>query len=184
MKIGHSTIPCMRLPALIRGKLILFDLGTLRGQWGMICSLPPFDFGEAVFLNQYHRTIKREGASLLGMSLGADPIFNPNLPKTKALGIPLMVDPLRRLERILGLSGKPSSDRCQSFIIDPGGVIRYHLVHVLNWRGMAFLRETLTHCQELYSEPTQPLKIPLETTNDIIKVTRVDLETTTHVKGV
>lgn len=157
MRIGHSTIPRMRVPALLKGNLILLDLGTLQGQWGMVCCLPPFDFGEAVFLNQYNRTVQKEGAVLLGMLPCADPILDPSLPKTKALGIPLVADPLRRLQRVLGLSGKSFSNRCQSFVFDPHGVIRYHLVHLLNWRGMSFLVEILKHCQELYP---QAIKLP------------------------
>lgn len=162
MRIGHSTIPRMRVPAVFKGNVIWLDLGNLRGKWGMICCLPPFDFGEAVFLNQYHRTVQKEGAGLVGMLPSADPMLDPSLPKTKALGIPLLADPLQRLHRTLGLSGRPSSNRCQSFIFDPRGFIRYHLVHRLNWRGMSFLVETLKHCQELYTQPSTPL------TNDTI----------------
>ena len=157
MRIGHSTIPRMRVPALLKGKFILLDLGSLQGRWGMVCCLPQFDFGEAVFLNQYHRTVQKEGAVLLGMLSSADPILDPRLPKAKALGIPLLADPLRRLHRIFGLPGRPSANRCQSFIFDSRGVIRYHLVHLLNWRGMSFLLEILKHCQELYPQPAKPL---------------------------
>jgi hypothetical protein len=147
----------MRVPALLKGKLILLDLGSLQGRWGMVCCLPPFEFGEAVFLNQYHRTVQKEGAVLLGMLSSADPILDLRLPKAKALGIPLLADPLRRLHRIFGLPGRPSANRCQSFIFDSQGVIRYHLVHLLNWRGLSFLLEILKHCQELYPQPTKPL---------------------------
>ena len=156
MRIGHSTIPRMRMPALLKGNLLYLDLGNLQGQWSIVCSLPPFDFGEAVFLNQYHRTIQKEGAVLWGMLSVNDPLLESHLPKTKVLGIPLLMDPLRRLRRVLGLAEKSSSNRCQSFIIDPNGVIRYHLVHLLNWRGMSFLVEILRHCQELYPQSNQP----------------------------
>jgi hypothetical protein len=167
MRIGQSTISRMRIPALLKGNLILLDLGNLRGKWSIICCLPPFDFGEAVFLNQYHRTIQKEGAVLLGMLSCGAPILDPNLPKTKALRIPLLTDPLQRLHRILGLSGRPSSNRCQSFLFDPQGIMRYHLVHQLNWRGMSFLVEILKHCQDLYPQPTQPQPSRL-TTNDFL----------------
>lgn len=106
MKIGYSTIPRMRLPALLKGNLFLLDLNDLQGQWGMVCCLPSFDFGEAVFLNQYHRRVKKKGAVLLGMLPCADTILDPGLPKLKALGIPLVADPLRRLHRVLGVSEK------------------------------------------------------------------------------
>ena len=156
MKIGNSTIPRMRVPALLKGEMIALDLTSLQGQWGILCRLPEFEFGEVIFLNQYLRTVQKEGATLLGMLPCADLFFDPHLPKAKILGIPLVMDPLRRLHRVLGLSSEPSSTRCQSFIFDPKGVIRYHLVHLLNWRGMSFLLEILKHCQELYPQLTQP----------------------------
>ncbi len=156
MRVGQSTIPRTRIPALLKGQMILLDLNNFRGQWGMVCCLPSFDFGEAVFFNQYHRTVQKEGAVLLGMLPYSDPMPDPSLPKTRALGIPLLADPLRRLHRILGLSGSSSSNRCQSFVFDPGGVIRYHLVHRSQWIGMSFLLEILKQCQELYSPFMQP----------------------------
>jgi len=168
MRIGGSTIPRMRVPALLKGKMILLDLGRLQEQWGIVCCLPPFEFADAVFLNQYHRTIKKEGSVLLGMIPWADPILDPNLPKAKALGIPLLADPLQRLHRTLGLSGRPSSDKCQSFIFDSQGVIRYHLVHQLNWRGLSFLVEVLKHCQELYPQPVKPLISGLVLKNSLV----------------
>lgn len=156
MKIGHSTIPRMRMPALVKGKLFLFDLGSLQGQWGIVCDLPPFDFADAVFLNQYHRTVKKQGAALLGMLPCEGQMLDPSLPKAKALGIPLVADPLQRLRRVLGLSSTSHSNRCQSFIFDPQGVIRYHLIHLLNWRGMSFLVDILKNCQELYPQAIKP----------------------------
>lgn len=159
MRIGHSAIPRLRMPALLKGNLLYLDLGNLAGQWGIVCCLPPFDFGEAILLNQYHRTVQKEGAVLWGMLSVDDPFLESHLPKTKVLGIPLLVDPLRRLRRVLGVAGQSSSNRCQSFIFDPRGVIRYHLVHLLNWRGMSFLVETLRHCQELYPQSNRPQMI-------------------------
>ena len=172
MRIGQSTIPRMRVPALLKGNLILLDLGNLRGKWGIVCCLPPFDFGEAVFLNQYHRAIQKEGAVLLGMLSCGGPILDPNLPKARALGISLLADPLRRLHRILGLSGKSFSNRCQSFIFDPQGVMRYHLVHRLNWRGMSFLLEILKHCQDLYPQQTQTLPSRPVSKNSLVSSSR------------
>lgn len=156
MKIGYSSIPRMRVPALLKGEIIALDLTTLQGQWGILIRLSEFDFGEAILLNQYLRIVQKKEAALLGMLPSADLYFDPHLPKAKILGIPLVMDPLRRLHRVLGLTSSPPSTRCQSFIFDPQGVIRYHLVHRLNWRGMSFLLEILQNCQELYPQSTRP----------------------------
>jgi len=148
MRIGHSTIQRMRVPAFLKGQMILFDLASVQGQWSIACRFPPFEFGEAIILNQFQRTVQNNGAVLLGL-LPFDHLFlDTRLPKTKILRIPLLSDPLQRLHRVFGLTEKPATNRYQSYVIDPKGVIRYHLVHQLNWRGFSFLVEILNHCQE------------------------------------
>lgn len=143
----------------------MLDLANLQGRWGIICGLPSIDFSEAVFLNQYQRSVNKNGAILLGMLPLGKPILDPHLPMYKVLGIPLLADHSRRLDQALGNPKMSSSNRCQSFIFDPQGVIRYHLVHLFNWRGLSFLVEILKHCQDLYPQPTnlieghQPLNI-------------------------
>ena len=178
MKIGKSKILQTRVPALMKGKMVLFDLASLQGKWGIMCCLPPFGVEETLVLNQYHRTVQKEGGLLLGMLPCADPIFDPCLPKAKVLRFPLIADPLRRLQGILGLQGKSSSNRCQNFIFDPKGVIRYHLVHLLNWRGIAFSLEMLRHCQELYPHPQTSCS---DTNSSVISLERASW---TRVKGV
>jgi hypothetical protein len=153
----EATIPRMRMPALLKGQVISFNLESLEGQWGIVCHLPQIEFCEAILLNQYHRTVKQTGATLLGMLPFLDPWFESRLPKAKVLGVPLLADPLGRLHRVLGLSKTASSNRCRSFIFDPKGVIRYHLVHLLNWHGMNFLMEILKHCQDRSPQPTSQL---------------------------
>ena len=156
MRIGHSTIPRMRVPALLKGQMTLFDLASLQGQWSVFCRLPPFEFGEAIVLNQFQRTVQKDGAMLLGLLPFGDLFFDARLLKAKILRIPLLADPLQRLHRVLGLSEEPFTNRCQSYVIDPQGVIRYHLIHQLNWRGLSFLIEILTHCQDQYSPSSWP----------------------------
>ncbi len=151
MRIGQTTIPRMRVPALLKGQMIFFNLAILRGQWGILSCLPSFDYGEAIFLNQCYRTVQKEDAILLGMSLFADPFLDTQQSKAKILRLPVLADPLQRLRRVFGISENLNANRSHSYFIDPGGVIRYHLVHSLNWRGLSFLIEILKHCQIEYS---------------------------------
>ncbi len=157
MKIGHSILPQIQVPALVKGEMKIFDFTSLKGRWGILCCLPPLDFCEAVILNQYHRHIQNERTALLGMLPFANPVPVSHLPKVRVLNIPLLTDPLQRIPGWLGLSGPPSGNQCQSFIFDRSGVFRYHLVHRLAWRGLSFLLEILKHCQELYSHPSKSL---------------------------
>jgi hypothetical protein len=45
MRIGHSTIPRMRVPALLKGQMTLFDLASLQGQWSVFCRFPLLRLG-------------------------------------------------------------------------------------------------------------------------------------------
>lgn len=163
MRIGHSVIPRMCVPALLKGKVIHFNLASQRGRWGIMCHLPPIEFCEAIFLNQYHRTIQQLSARILGLLPFPEPLVESQLPKAKVLNVPLLADPLGRLHRVLGLSRTASSNRCRSFIFDPEGVIRYHLVHGITWHGMNFLVEILKHCQEQFSPPVRQFMDPPST---------------------
>lgn len=156
MRIGISTIPPLRVPAFLKGQLIIFDLANLQGRWSIVSFLPTFEFCDAISLNQYHRKTKKEGTLLLGMLPFSDPFLDPRLPKAKILRMPILADPLQRLRRIFGLNEKASANRCESFIIDPERVIKYHLIHQLNWRGLPFLTEILKHCQDQYSPSNKP----------------------------
>ena len=151
MKIGHTIIPQMRVPTFVKGQLTLFNFATLEGQWAIVSRLPAFDFGDAIFLNQCHRTVQKEGVQLLGLLPSGNSFLDTRLSKVKILRIPVLADPLRRLHRVFHLSNDLRLDRCQSFIIDPQRMIRYHLIHQLNWRGLLFLIEILKHCQEQHS---------------------------------
>jgi hypothetical protein len=80
MRIGYSTIPPITVPAFLKGNLMMLDLANLQGRWGIICGLPPIKFCEAVFLNQYYRIVKKNGAMLLGMFLFGSPFLTHIYP--------------------------------------------------------------------------------------------------------
>lgn len=155
MNIGHSTMPRMRVPALLKGNMIDVDLANLEGQWGMLCCLPRLEFCDAVFLNQFRRAVQKQGAALLGMQHPAHPFLAPHHSKAKILSIPLLTDSAQRIGRALGLSSEAHLNQCQSFIFDPVGVIRDQLIHSFNWHCMTLLLGILKQCQNLYPQPTQ-----------------------------
>ncbi|WNM61691.1 redoxin domain-containing protein [Candidatus Nitrospira neomarina] len=155
MNIGHSTLPHMRVPALLKGNMIDLDLANLEGQWGILCCLPKLEFCDAVFLNQFRRTVKKQGALLLGMPHPAHSFQGSHLPTTNILSIPLLIDPTHRLDRALGLWSKPPFNQCQTFIFDPEGVIRDRRNHSFNWHGMTRLLGILKQCQDFSFPPAQ-----------------------------
>lgn len=155
MNVGHSTIPRMRVPALLKGKMIDLDLASLEGQWGILCCLPRLEFCDAVFLNQFRRTVKKQGAVLLGMQQPAHPFIASHLPTTKILSIPLLPDSAHRLGRALGLWSEPRLNQCQTFIFDPEGVIMDRLIHSFNWHCMTLLLSMLKQCQNFSPQPAR-----------------------------
>ncbi|GJL58033.1 MAG: hypothetical protein NPIRA03_08900 [Nitrospirales bacterium] len=155
MNIGHSTLPHMRVPALLKGNMIDLDLASLEGRWGILCCLPQLEFCDAVFLNQFRRTVQKQGALLLGMQHPAHSLVGAHHPTTKILSIPLLTDSTHRLGRALGVWREPRLNQCQTFIFDPEGVIRDRLSHLFNWHGMTLLLGLLKQCQDFSTQPTQ-----------------------------
>ncbi|WP_447964439.1 redoxin domain-containing protein [Nitrospira sp. Ecomares 2.1] len=155
MTIGHSTIPRIRVPALLKGNMIDVDLASLEGQWGMLCCLPRLEFCDAVFLNQFRRAVQKQGAALLGIQHPAHPFLAVHLPKAKILSIPLLTDSAQRIGRALGLSSEAHLNQCQSFIFDPEGVVRNKLTHSFNWHCMTLLLGILKQCQVFHPQATQ-----------------------------
>ena len=155
MNIGHSTLPHMRIPALLKGNMIELDLASLEGQWGILCCLPKLEFCDAVFLNQFRRTVQKQGALLLGMQHPAHLLHGSHFPSTKILSIPLLTDSTHRLGRALGLWSQPRFNQCQTIIFDPMGVIRNKRIHSFNWHGMTLLLGMLKQCQDFSPQPAQ-----------------------------
>ena len=155
MNIGHSTLPHMRVSALLKGNMIDLDLASLEGQWGILCCLPKLEFCDAVFLNQFRRAVHKQGALLLGMQHPAHPVLASYLPTTKILSIPLLTDSAQCLGQALGLWSKPPLNQCQTFIFDAKGVIRERRIHLFNWHGMTLLLGMLKQCQDFSPQPPQ-----------------------------
>ncbi|MDT7040746.1 redoxin domain-containing protein [Candidatus Nitronereus thalassa] len=153
MRIGYSTLPQIRIPAIVEGEIIVFDLAQLTGQWSVVCCMPRLALDKAVFLNQQSQSVAEQGAVLLSFLWEPDACYDPSIRKIGKLRIPFLTDPSKRLFRRLGLFGQKSPDRCQSFVFDPEGIVRYCLVHRLDVRGMAVVIEMLKYCQEGTHQP-------------------------------
>lgn len=147
MRNSLSRIPSGRVSALIEGEIRSLDFAGFKGRWGILCWISQMRLVEALFLEQYRQTVERQGAVLLGIHSDVNPLLDPIISKARNLQTPLLSDPSRRVLRALGLLDVDQADRCQSFVFDPEGVIRYRLVHMLNGRGMSLVLEVLKYCQ-------------------------------------
>ena len=146
MKSIGAILPQIRIPTLVKGDVVLFNLADLQGRWTIITRLPCWNLHEAVFFNQYQRAVGRTGTLLLGMLPLADPFLDSDVPKAKVLRVPLLSDSLGRLRRLFGIDRESfSSHKYHSFVIDPMRTIQYHLVHQSSCHGLSSVLEILEY---------------------------------------
>jgi alkyl hydroperoxide reductase subunit AhpC len=141
-KIGHPA-PHFRAPALVGGNLLLLNSTGLRGRSFTLCFLPPLGLLERAVLEHRVQDFEAEKALFLGVVDEGALFFGPWQKDLWPRGLTLTGDPLGQLSRRFGVSRYQSSARCQSFIVDARGVLRYHLVHELNDQGLNALLEIL-----------------------------------------
>lgn len=146
MKIGY-TLSRMRLPALVDGDIVNLDLTTFHGQWTIFCVLSRLSILEARFLQQQAPQFIQQNATLAGFIPDAFPFRDGRIKAIRPLSLPFLADPLGKVSRAFSLVSPRDPDKCQSIIFDPKGTVRYHLIHELNGRGMAFVMEMLVQCQ-------------------------------------
>lgn len=142
MRIGHP-VPAFRVPALVEGTLAFFDFASMRGRRVALSFLPPLDLLNRTMLERHAQHFDRQQAALLGVvphdSFFTGPWHRWLWPR----GLILLSDPLRRISRRYGIRPCSAAIRCQSFVIDEDGLLRYHLVHDLSDCGMSGLLEIL-----------------------------------------
>lgn len=142
LHIGQRA-PRFRVPALRDGALTYLDSAGLHGRWVVLCCLPRLSPVEATIVARQAETFARYGAELLAVAPEDDALRRPWLSRLGLLSVPILVDPVRRLRRAYGLIPDQVSTRCRTFLIDPDGLLRFHLVHDLNGRGLSAVTEIL-----------------------------------------
>ncbi|MBI4002943.1 MAG: hypothetical protein HY348_14330 [Nitrospira defluvii] len=146
LEIGKPS-PGFRVPALVAGTLIYLDSTQFIGRWTALCFLPYVGIVEPDFLHHQTDRLDRIDTTLLIVSSGTRPLHRiwidrPTKPRT-----PLLYDPLSRLHRSFGVAPAQIPVRCQTFLIDRAGVLRFHLVHDFTDRGLGALHEIVTLSQ-------------------------------------
>lgn len=140
LQIGAPS-PQFRLPALVDGQLALVDLAHFRTQWVVLCFIPRLEMVEAVFLDRHVDAFHKQGVSFLAISPKPEPLHEGWIKQFGTLSVPIVADPLRRLRRRYRIAAMETPPRCQTFLIDPEGLLRFHLVHDFNGRGMSAILE-------------------------------------------
>lgn len=140
IQIGAPS-PSFRLPAMVDGQLTFVDLAQFRTPWVVLCFIPRLELVEAVFLDRHVDSFHKQGVSFLAVSPKHEPLHEGWINQFGSFRVPILADPLRRLHRRYRLAAVDTSSRCQTFLIDPEGLLRFHLVHDLNGRGMGAILE-------------------------------------------
>lgn len=145
-RIGNP-LPGFRAPALIDGRLAYLDSTQYAGRWMALCFLPYVGIVKPDFIDRQATDLDRLDTTLLIVSSGTRPLHRVWLDRQQPPRTPLLYDPLSRLHRTFGVAPARIPVRCQTFLIDGAGILRFHLIHDFTERGLAALEEMLAMYQ-------------------------------------
>ena len=141
MKRIGAPSPSFRTPALVDGQLTYLGSTQFAGRWTALCFLPYVGIVEPDFLDHQADRLDRIDTTLLIVSSGTRPLHRLWLDRPTTPRTPLLYDPLGRLHRSFGVAVVQTPVRCQTFLIDRAGLLRFHLVHDFTDRGLSALHE-------------------------------------------
>jgi alkyl hydroperoxide reductase subunit AhpC len=147
MKRIGAPSPSFRAPALVEGWLTYLGSTQFAGRWTAICFLPYVGIVEPDFLDHQADHLDRIDTTLLIVSSGTRPLHRLWLDRPTTPRTPLLYDPLGRLHRSFGVAVAQIPVRCQTFLIDRAGLLRFHLVHDFTDHGLSALQEIVTLSQ-------------------------------------
>lgn len=136
--------PGFRVPALLAGTLTYLGSTQFTDRWTAVCFLPYVGIVKPDFLDHHAGHLDRLDTTLLIVSSGTRPLHRVWLDRPTTPRTPLLYDPLGRLHRSFGVALAQIPVRCQTFLIDRAGLLRFHLIHDFTDRGLGALREIVT----------------------------------------
>jgi alkyl hydroperoxide reductase subunit AhpC len=145
-RIGNA-LPSFRAPALVAGTLTYLGSVQFPGRWTALCFLPYVSIVEPDFIDRQATSLDRLDTTLLIVSSGTRPLHRVWMDRPTTPRTPLLYDPLSRLHRTFGVPPTQIPARCQTFLIDRAGILRFHLIHDFTDRGLAALHEIATMSQ-------------------------------------
>lgn len=139
--------PSFRAPALVAGTLTYLGSTQFAGRWTALCFLPYVGIVEPDFLDHQADRLDRIGTTLLIVSSGTRSLHRMWLNRPTTPRTPLLYDPLGSLHRSFGVPPAQIPVRCQTFLINRAGLLRFHLIHDFTDRGLSALQEIITLSQ-------------------------------------
>ena len=145
-----QTVPLFRLPLLVQGQLRIVDSRHLHGRWTAICYANSLSLQRATFLELHMDRLHRERTSLLAVTSHLELNGDDDLSRLSTLALPIVVDTLKRVHRAFHVSWAAFRTNCNTFLVDPEGFLRFHLIHGLSQRGMTALRTIVEEKRRLW----------------------------------
>lgn len=143
--VGERALP-FRLAALDDKGLTLIDPDTFLGRWVVLSFVSSLEESDSVLWKEQGRRMKELGASLLVAPLEAKTLYQRRF-HSGAAHFTMVGDPLGRLQRLYGARTLLSSGRARTFLVDPEGRLRFHVLHSLSAQGMGVITELLNSYQ-------------------------------------
>jgi len=125
------------------GRMTYLVPEEFRGRWLVLSFVPGLEERELRLWNRQGRELAEHGAVLLLVPSEMRALHWRRLSSIGPVHFAIAGDPLKRLQRLYGGSAELSVGRAMTFLVDPKGVLRFHLVHTLTNQGMEVLKELL-----------------------------------------
>ena len=138
----------VRLPAVVGGEVIYIDPDGFLGQWVVLSFVPSLGQSDRVLWDEQGKDMEELGAALLVVPVEPKALHQEGDHSTGRVHFTIVGDPLERLQRLYGGPTTHCSGRARTFLVDPEGTLRFHLIHSLNERGMSALMEMLQAFQD------------------------------------
>ena len=141
-RIGERALT-FRLPMIVDGALAYSDPKQFEGQWVALCFIPHLGRVETDLLDRQGKDLEELGTALLVVPLESRAIERGRYIEFAMVHFVTVADLSGRLHRLYGGATTQSLGRGRSFLVDPDGLLRFHVTHSLSERGMAVVKEVV-----------------------------------------
>ena len=148
VRIGQKALT-FRFPVVSDGAVSYVDPEAFMGLWLFLSFVPTLGNSDNMLLNHQGKKLAALGAALLIVPSERQALHRKRSLRFGHTHFTVVGDPLSRLQRLYGCSTTQSFGRGRTFLIDPAGSLRFHLVHSLTEQGMNVLTEVLRAYQDM-----------------------------------
>jgi alkyl hydroperoxide reductase subunit AhpC len=146
-RIGQKALT-FQLPVIVADKVSYVHPDTFLGRWLVLSFVTGLEHVDVQLWNRHGKELAQREITLLLAPTEATVLdWRKPLIQEQAY-YTIVCDPLRRLERLYGGRTREVAGHSRTFVIDPKGSLRFHLLHSITEQGMSVLTEALRVHQE------------------------------------